>query len=223
MNPIEYLHSKYIYNRRIEVLVRHLSRRIPNGSRVLDVGCGDGLLAKKIMALNNTLAIEGIDVLVRKETHIPIQQFNGTTIPHVDKSFDVVMFVDVLHHTENPEILLSEASRVARKIVLIKDHTANGFMAFRTLRFMDYIGNARHGVVLPYNYWPEDKWRTSFEKLHLQPNVWENRLRLYPPPLSWFFDRSLHFVSALKVSRSDNETANSHATVSENSKTELRP
>ena len=62
------------------------------------------------------------------------------------------MFVDVLHHTEDPMALLGEAVRVARKTIVVKDHTLNGFLAGPTLHFLDRVGNARHDVALPYNY-----------------------------------------------------------------------
>jgi hypothetical protein len=35
---------------------------------------------------------------------------------------DLIANVDVLHHTTEPMILLREASRVARQVILIKDH-----------------------------------------------------------------------------------------------------
>jgi hypothetical protein len=60
-------------------------------------------------------------------------------------------------------ILLREAARVARKIVLIKDHTLNGLFAAQRLRFMDKVGNARHGVSFPYNYWPKQRWLEVFD------------------------------------------------------------
>ena len=98
-------------------------------------------------------------------------------IPFRDKSFDAVMFVDVLHHTNDPSVLLGEAGRVARTAVILKDHCRDGMLANSTLRFMDRVGNAHHGVVLPYNYWPEAQWRETFEKLALAPVSWNARTR----------------------------------------------
>jgi hypothetical protein len=109
------------------------------------------------------------------------------------------MFVDVLHHTEDPTILLSEAKRVARKFILIKDHRRNGLLAGSTLRFMDWIGNAHHGVVLTYNYWPRDLWKQSFSELNLKENYWKQDLRLYPVIANWIFGRSLHFIARLDL------------------------
>jgi hypothetical protein len=111
-----------------------------------------------------------------------------------------VMFVDVLHHTDDPMILLREAVRVARKTILIKDHTLKGILAEPTLRFMDLIGNARYNVKLPYNYWSESKWRDTFKTLSMNIVHWKSKLNLYYPPARWFFDRSLHFIAKLEFS-----------------------
>lgn len=192
------IHDKYVFSRRIRVLADALAQVIPQGAKVLDVGCGDGNIAKLLLEARPDLAIEGIDVLVRPTTHIPVTQFDGKTIPFPDQSFDVVMFVDVLHHTEDPMILLREAKRVARKAVVLKDHCRDGMLANQTLRFMDWVGNARHGVVLPYNYWPESRWREAFAELGLEPKPWQPKLGLYAWPFSMAFDRSLHFVAALQ-------------------------
>ena len=110
------------------------------------------------------------------------------------------MFVDVLHHAENPMILLREAARVARRIIVIKDHTIEGLLAGPTLRFMDYLSNARYGVALPYNYWRRQEWLDAFVTLGLKVEVWTSQLRIYPWFASWVFDRTLHFAVRLKVS-----------------------
>jgi SAM-dependent methyltransferase len=143
------------------------------------------------------IVLRGIDVLVRDQPYIPIEAFDGRVIPYGNGSFDVVMFVDVLHHTEDPMVLLREATRTARKAIIIKDHTCNGFLAGQTLRFLDWVGNARHGVALPYNYWPQDKWFEAFTRLGLTIGVWRKALGLYPPPANWAFERSLHFIGRL--------------------------
>ncbi len=109
------------------------------------------------------------------------------------------MFVDVLHHMEDPLILLREAVRVARDGIALKDHTADGLFAFRTLRYMDKVGNARHGVVLPFNYWTRRQWDDAFRALGLKVVVWKKSLGLYPWPASWLFGRSLHFVAMVEA------------------------
>jgi len=201
MKTIEYIHGKYTYNRRVRVLTEHLAELTPRDARVLDVGCGDGLIAHLIMEKRPDVNTEGLDVLIRDETYIEVHQFDGQRIPHADKSFDVVRFVDVLHHTPDPMVLLREAARVARHSILIKDHLNDGMFAGVTLRFMDWVGNARHGVVLPYNYWPKQRWLAAFSTLGLTIAVWRENLHLYPLPANLFFDRSLHFIARLELRR----------------------
>ena len=189
-----------VFGRRVEVLAKHMADLLPEGTggRVLDVGCGDGSIAQRVMEHRPDLEIVGIDVLVRPSTHIPVSGFDGRVIPHADGSFDAVMFVDVLHHTDDPGVLLAEAARVAPAVV-IKDHLADGLLAKPTLRLMDWVGNAHHGVALPYNYWPEARWAESFASLGLTVQEWRTELGLYPAPLTWAFDRHLHVACRLSA------------------------
>ena len=68
-------------------------------------------------------------------------------------------------------------------------------------RFMDRIGNARHGVALPYNYWTSEQWDRAIRELGLRAAVWKRDLGLYPKPAQWLFERSLHFIGVLEGER----------------------
>lgn len=190
-------HDKAVFGRRIEVLARTLADFIPENARVLDIGCGSGTLAIAIMKLRPDVSIEGIDVLVRPATDIPVTEFDGKTIPWPDGHFDIALFVDVLHHTDDPDGLLAEAKRVSKAGIVIKDHFREGAFAEVTLRFMDWFGNAAHGVALPYNYLSDPEWRSIWSDLNLKVERIVDRVGLYPAPFSWLFDRRLHFVARL--------------------------
>jgi SAM-dependent methyltransferase len=195
-------HERLVYGRRIEVLAGHLAELIPRDATVLDVGSGDGLLARSVESRRADLRMFGVDVLVRPQTHIPVRHFDGVLLPFADGAFDVVMMVDVLHHANDQHALLQEVIRVARRAVVIKDHAADGFLARPTLRFMDWVGNARHGVSLPYAYWPSGRWRSEFAKKGLRVAEMRTRLGLYPWPASLLFERGLHFVTRLEKAHS---------------------
>jgi SAM-dependent methyltransferase len=197
MPLLEHIHGGFVYGRRIRVLSEHLAELIPPRARVLDVGSGDGLLAHSIRQQRVDIEIKGIDVLIRGRTHVPVEAFDGKHIPYNDAAFDYVMLVDVLHHAEDPSLLFREAARVARKALVVKDHTLKGFLAGPTLRLMDRVGNRRHGVTLPYNYWTREQWMQNIEALGLEIAAWKNELGLYVRPARWVFDRSLHFVARL--------------------------
>jgi len=196
-SSVEVLHDKLVLNRRVKILSHLFAEIIPRRTRVLDVGCGDGLLSAMLQSLRSDISVQGIDVLVRKHTHIPVEAFDGLHIPFGDASFDVVLFSDVLHHTDDPTTLQREASRVSRW-VLIKDHRRKGLAAAQRLRFMDWVGNSRFGVALPYNYWTEKQWETAWQQIGLRPKKLITRLGLYPPPADWIFGAQLHFVALLK-------------------------
>lgn len=110
----------------------------------------------------------------------------------------MVLFCDVLHHTADPAILLGEARRVANRAVLIKDHYRKGLAAGWRLRFADWVGNARFGVALPYNYWTESEWQTAWCEIGLRPERLVTRLGLYPWPADWIFGARLNFIALLK-------------------------
>lgn len=196
---IKELHGRYVFQRRVRTIGQHLVEMIPHNAAVLDVGCGDGLIDRAILEARADVSLQGIDVALRPQLHISAARFDGSSIPHPDKSFDAVMFLDVLHHTLDPIILLREGRRVARKCILIKDHNRTGLGAGPILRFMDWIGNAPHNVVLTYNYWPEQRWHEVFAQLNLVVAEYRSDLRLYPIPARWIFERSLHFIARLDV------------------------
>ena len=198
---LDHLHRRLVFGRRVQVLADILSQLIPAGSTVLDVGSGDGRIAREIMQRQPRVAITGIDVLLRPNCHIPVQQFDGTSIPFADATFDLVMFVDVLHHTTAPVLLVAEAARVSRSQLLIKDHLCQGFLGETTLRVMDWVGNFAKGVVLPYNYLSPAEWDRVYDQAGLKPVKRIQRLGLYPWPFNLIFGRSLHFVALLQKQR----------------------
>jgi SAM-dependent methyltransferase len=167
------------------------------GASVLDVGCGDGGLARAILDSRPDLTLAGVDVLIRPHTAIPVRPFDGRTLPIGDREVDAVLFVDVLHHTLHADHLLREASRVARRVIVIKDHLQESWLDRQTLRLMDWVGNSAHGVALPYSYWPRARWQSAIAAIGARVESWEEHLDLYPWPATVLFDRSLHFLACL--------------------------
>ncbi len=199
MSLADRVHGGYVFQRRIRRLTQLFAELIPPNCNVLDVGCGDGKLALSITQQRPDVRIEGVDVLVRKQTWVPVQAFDGTRLPYDDHSFEAVMFVDVLHHTPDPTVLLREAVRVTRRWIIIKDHLLKGMAAGARLRFMDYIGNSRFGVALPYNYWPEERWQETRSMLGMKTSSEITSLGLYPWPTELILGANLHFVSRFEV------------------------
>ena len=198
---IGFIHSKGFLRRRVRALSAAIAPLLPASSRILDVGCGDGLLDEELLRLRPDLRIEGVDVLVRDGAPIRVREFDGQHLPFPDHEFDVTMAIDVFHHAADPEVLMAEMKRVGRDMILIKDHLAHGLPSRLLLRAMDWVGNAPHGVRLPYNYWTESEWRAVWARTGVQPTAMIRQLRLYVFPLSVICDADLHFLAALEPER----------------------
>ena len=191
-------HRAIVFGRRARVLADALAPLIPAEARtVLDIGCGDGTIAGLLGQRRPDLAIEGVEVFPRPTCNIPCRAFDGAQLPFPDRSLDVCLFVDVLHHTVDVTQLLREAARVSRSCVVLKDHLNESSFDHATLRAMDWVGNRPHGVTLTYNYQSLSQWRKHFASCGLRATQLSTALPLYPFPFSLLFGRKLHFVAQL--------------------------
>jgi SAM-dependent methyltransferase len=195
------LHQTFVFQRRTRVLAELLAGLIAPGASVLDIGCGDGTIGNLIAQRRPDVSVHGVEFLVRPECKIECHSFDGSTLPFPDASFDVCLLVDVLHHTQDPSVLLREATRVSRSWVVLKDHLDENFIDNVTLRFMDWVGNRPHGVALTYNYQSRKQWAEHFSKCGLTTVHWTTEVPLYPPPFSLVAGRGLHFVSLVKKTK----------------------
>lgn len=86
--------------------------------RVLDLGHGSGLIAERIDA-----HIIGIDASARLLERSPcetiVHDFSELPLPFDDASFDWVVSFTAIHHAPDPEALVAEALRIARKGVAL--------------------------------------------------------------------------------------------------------
>ena len=204
MSPPDYLqgvgrvHKALVLRRRESVLAHSIAAMLPEGMRTaLDVGCGDGVIARTVAQAHPGLEIRGVEVHERNACEIPFSLFDGRAIPFPDASFDCVSLVDVLHHTDDIGGLLGECARVSRRYIVIKDHTWSHRLDHAVLRFMDWFGNRPYGVRLIYNYQKKDQWLEMFHRKGLEIVSWNDRLGLYPLPASLVFERNKHFLALL--------------------------
>ncbi|MEP4124250.1 MAG: SAM-dependent methyltransferase, partial [Lentilitoribacter sp.] len=79
-------HETLIFERRVRVLIEKIGALVPSNSKMMDVGTGDGQIAKAIGEQSDKVDVHGIDIMLRKTTHIPVEVFDGVTMPSADKS-----------------------------------------------------------------------------------------------------------------------------------------
>ncbi len=101
-------------------IMRSLARLVPEGARVLDLGCGDGamleLLARERGCRGYGVELSDANVLACMQRGVEVIQLNleeGLSM-FGDQSFDVVLQIDTLQHLRNAETMLRETARVGR-------------------------------------------------------------------------------------------------------------
>jgi len=177
-------------------IVRQISALLPDHrATVLDVGCGNGLFAHDLMRIKPRLSILGAETKPQAMCRIQQCGYDGKTLPFRDKQFDYVLLINVLHHADDPAMVLSEAARVALHGVVIKDHYANSRLDFYTLVAMEKIGNAFVDISQPYNFLSENQWSTLFERVGLRIQDLRKRFVCYNTIVDLVFGRNLHFVA----------------------------
>jgi ubiquinone/menaquinone biosynthesis C-methylase UbiE len=192
-------HRKLLMGRRVHQISKNISNIIPEDVvSVLDVGSGTGEMSQAIRSYRPELTFSGVDVYIRPKTFIPVVKYDGNVLPFDGNSFDAIIIVDVLHHCNNPVSVLKECARVAKRWVIIKDHVSDSILDSKLLKFMDWVGNRAHGVVLPYNYLSTSGWNTAFDTAGLKVVTEVKRLNLYPNPFDIIFGGSLHCLHLLE-------------------------
>lgn len=155
--------------------VKILSEYKNSNSKLLDLGCGIGLtLSLLAQKFTNSFGCD-IDKRALKATKeildevgikIPLVVYNGGKLPFRDNTFDIVTFIEVIEHVQNPDQVLKEVQRVLKKDGILHITTANKwwphephfklfFLSYLPERWADlYVrlsgkGKSYHGIKLP--------------------------------------------------------------------------
>lgn len=95
------------------------------GSRMLDVGCGDGYLIGRVQEEHPSFELHGVDLeeealrLAGRQLDCHgidarLQQASAYDLPYADESMSVVFMTEVIEHLDAPEQAVKEAHRVLR-------------------------------------------------------------------------------------------------------------
>lgn len=104
----------------LSTTLKAIAELVPVGSRVLDLGCGDGSLLAYLQQHRQCtgygVELSDTNVLACVERGVNVLQLNldqGLTL-FGNQSFDVVLQIDTLQHLRNAETMLRETARVGR-------------------------------------------------------------------------------------------------------------
>ena len=155
-----------------------IARLVPQGARVLDLGCGTGeLLAHLIRARGcSGYGVEindaNVQACVKRGVNVIQLNLEEGLAMFADASFDVVLQIDTLQHLRNAEIMLRETARVGRMGIVAFPYFGHWPNRLAVLR-----GRMPVTRVLPYQWYDTPNIRVGtlqdFEALALK-----NKLRL---------------------------------------------
>jgi 2-polyprenyl-3-methyl-5-hydroxy-6-metoxy-1,4-benzoquinol methylase len=149
---------------RSEEIVQEISPNLHTFEKILDLGAG--LCTIVHLLKKKDFSVTPLDVCDRSvyPSIRPII-YDGKKIPFKNNAFDTVLLITVLHHTPHPDLILKEASRVAKKIIIMEDVYSNPFQKYLTF-FMDSVTNFEF-FGHPHTNKSDRMWREIFHDLNL--------------------------------------------------------
>src|SRR5262245_52157821 len=87
---------------------------------VLDLGCGNGAFTERLA--RGGAVVTGLDFspyLLSQNANHRLVCGDATCLPFPDASFDLVFEANLLHHVQDPTVVLREMNRVTRKYVVV--------------------------------------------------------------------------------------------------------
>ena len=162
-----------------------ISALVPQGAKVLDVGCGEGEL---LHWLTENKGVEGRGIeLESGKVHKAISKglsvyqgdINAGLTAYPDDAFDVVVLSQTLQETQHPREVMAEMLRIGRKVVVTFPNFAHWSVRISLL----FHGKAPRTKFLPYSWYNSPNIRVlsiaDFEDLIAEEN-WriENRIFL---------------------------------------------
>jgi ubiquinone/menaquinone biosynthesis C-methylase UbiE len=161
-------------------IARQLGPLFAPGERVLDVGTGDGLVARAIAGAG-ACSITGVDTVDYGDVGFPCLTYDGGRLPLADDSYETVMALFSLHHAADVEASLRECRRVAaRRVILVEEVFRNRLEELFT-KVEDWVANRLLSgeVDVPLRFKSQAEWRALFDRTGLEVEL---ERRFFPLP-----------------------------------------
>ena len=156
-------------NQRASLIVDSFASIITPRSCIIDIGAGKGLLAEE-MARRFDARVTMVDVAKYNQSHLPLTVCDSRALSFADYSFDFAVLSFVLHHTRKPELILTEALRVAPQVIVIENDVRGKLRGIVT-QLIDSYPAIRYGTPPCYATRTRDDWLKLFATMPVKANV----------------------------------------------------
>jgi 2-polyprenyl-3-methyl-5-hydroxy-6-metoxy-1,4-benzoquinol methylase len=168
-SPLQYRVFKAFYRKAAQKMCEECSQFISSNSKILDFGCGSGIIGKEFSKFFNS-EILGIDIIDNRVENIPFVKYDGKDISFLAKeSYDTILINYVLHHTEDPTKSLKDISKIAKKRIIIYENLPEGIVS----KFFCKIHGISFGIIFQKNFvsgkfFTRQEWENKFKDLNLK-------------------------------------------------------
>ena len=161
---------------------------VDKGIKILDFGCGKGIISSEISKINPSAIITGIDVskkaLKSARQKVPNHSFiyvnEGKNLPFKENCFDFIIASDVLEHIYDTELAFNELYRVLKhngKILITVPYYGFIKNIIIALFFFDYI----YEPTTPHiRFFTKKTLLKSLERVNLQLVKFGHYGKFYP-------------------------------------------
>ena len=184
------------YRARTFAMIRRLVASTGGVDRGVDVGAGDGWMARRLMDDGLVRECTPVDVVRRASVIVEPVLYDGARLPFADRSVDLAYAVDAAHHAADPLAFLFEMARVSRRFILLKDHTCTSAAGAAMLRILDEIGNRRFAINSPGHYQRGFAWLDALRGCGFVPRTLLHPAGCHVGPLA--LTNCLQFVALLE-------------------------
>jgi SAM-dependent methyltransferase len=132
-------------------------------TKLIDIGAGTCRISKYIRE-NFQVNVVPLDIVDYNKTDLKLTLYDGKRIPFKDGAFDVALLVFVIHHSDDQEMVLNEAIRVARKLIILEDTPRNP-IEVGMWHFWDWLLNLGRDFSMPHSSRKDEDWLCLFESL----------------------------------------------------------